>query len=170
MKKILSWIWIPIAALAGFFIGFFVRQPKINKLKSQVISLQKQLGNLQNKMIGYQDSFDNLYIQYKGLKVLQLKKKAEYEGKLKDNLILQYGMKAYLEMLLDTVKKSRKLTAEEFAFYRAFDDVIEGKQVGTNAFLKIKEYVLSKYKREVSALTPCDCSAEFQQLQEYQSA
>ena len=170
MKKILSWIWIPIAALTVFFIGFFVRQPKINKLKSQVISLQKQLGNLQNKMIGYQDSFDNLYIQYKGLKVLELKKKAEYEGKLKDNLILQYGIKAYLEMLLDTVKKSRKLTSEEFAFYRAFDDVIEGKQVGTNAFLKIKEYVLSKYKREVNALTPCDCSIEFQKLQEYRSA
>ena len=139
-----------------------------------MISLQKQLGNLQSKIIGYQNSFDSLYIQYKvqykGLKLLQLKKKAEYEGKLKDNLVLQYGMKAYLEMLLDTVKKSRKLTSEEFAFYRAFDDVIEGKQVGTNAFLKIKEYVLSKYKREVSTLTPCDCSAEFQQLQEYQSA
>ena len=67
MKKILSWIWIPIAALAVFFTGFFVRQPKINKLKNQVISLQKQLGNLQNKMIGYQDSFDNLYIQCNGL-------------------------------------------------------------------------------------------------------
>lgn len=170
MKKILSWIWIPFAAIAGFFIGFFVRQPKINKLKKQVLSLQKQLGNLQSKMIGYQESFDDLFIQYKGLKVLQLKKKAEYEGKLKDNLILQYGMKAYLEMLLDTVKNSRKLTSDEFTFYRAFDDVIEGKQVGTSAFSKIKDYVASKYKREINALTPCDCSFEFQKLQEYHNA
>jgi len=170
MKKILSWIWIPFAAIAGFFLGFFVRQPKINKLKKQVLSLQKQLNSLQTKMIGYQESFDDLYIQYKGLKVLQLKKKAEYEGKLKDNLVLQYGMKAYLELLLDTVKKSRKLTDEEFAFYRAFDDVIEGKQVGKNSFSKIKEYVLSQYKHDINALKPCDCELIWQSIREYKAS
>ena len=44
MKKILSWIWIPIAALAGFFIGFFVRQPKINKLKKTSAIITKTIG------------------------------------------------------------------------------------------------------------------------------
>ena len=167
MKKILSWIWIPFAALAGFFLGFFIRQPKINKLKKQVVSLQKQLTSLQNKMIGYQEAFDDLFVQYKGLKVLQLKKKAEYEGRLKDNLVLQYGMKAYLEMLLDTVKQTRKLSSEEFTFYRAFDDVIEGKSIGTSTFSKIKGYVISKYKHEINALKPCDCEAVWQAVQAF---
>lgn len=167
MKKILRWIWIPFAALAGFFLGFFIRQPKINKLKKQVSTLQNQLTTLQNKIIGYQESFDSLFVQYKGLKVLQLKKKAEYEGKLKDNLVLQYGMKDYLTMLLDTVKTERKLTSDELSFYKAFDDVIEGKKIGASTLSKIKTYVLEHHKHEINALKQCDCSDAFQRIQSF---
>ena len=56
-------------------------------------------------MIGYQTSFDNLLLQYKGLKVMQLKKKAEMKGMLEENIVLHYGMKAYMNLLLNRVKK-----------------------------------------------------------------
>ena len=167
MKKILSWIWIPLAAIFGFFAGFFVRQPKINRLKKQIETLQKNLVAIQSKMENYQNSFDNLLIHYKGLKVLQLKQKAEYENKLKDNLILQYGIKDFLALLLDTVKNERKLNSEELAFYKAFDDVIEGKQVDKTTFSTIKTYVINNHKREINALKPCDCNIEFEMIQNY---
>jgi len=169
MKKVLNWIVGPLLFIVGLFVGCFARQPKINKLKKQITVLQKQLTTLQDRMMGYQEKFDNLLVQYKGIKVLQLKKKAECEGKLKDNLVLQYGMKEYLTLLLDTVKEKRKFTDEEFVFYKAFDDVIEGKEVNKKDFIRIKEYVLSKHKSEIEALNPCNCMVEFQKISEYQN-
>lgn len=167
MKKFLKIIIVPLVAIASFFTGFFVRQPKINKLRKQIEIMQKQLDFIQNRMSEYQKNYDNLLIQYKGLKVLQLKKKAEYEGKLKDNLVLQYGMKDYLNLLFDVVKKDRKLTDEENIFYKSFDNVIEGKKVGKIAFENIKEYVMKKHKREINELKICDCTKEYKKLEIY---
>ncbi|MDD2493090.1 MAG: hypothetical protein PHD85_01595 [Bacilli bacterium] len=104
---------MPLTLLIGFFTGFLVRQPKINKLKKQIETLQKQLSSLQDKMLGYQTLVDNLLLQYKGLKVMQLKKKAEMKGMLEENFVLQYGMKAYLNLLLNRVKNNKKLDEEE---------------------------------------------------------
>ena len=170
MKKLLGLIWAPLLAIGAFFAGFLIRQPKINKLKKQIVVLQTQIESIQDKMIGYQESFDNLLVQYKGLKVLQLRKKAEYEGKLKDNLVLQYGMKDYLNLLIDSVKHNRKLSSIELSFYQAFDDILEGKQVGASDFAKIKKYVLEKHSGEISALKPCDCTYEFRKIQEYRAS
>ncbi len=167
MKKVIGWLLLPLTLLIGFFTGFLVRQPKINKLKKQIETLQKQLSSLQDKMVGYQTSFDNLLLQYKGLKVMQLKKKAEMKGMLEENLVLQYGMKAYLNLLLNRVKNNKKLDEEELAFYKSFDNVIEGKKVSKNEFKTIKSYVISRYRTEIQSLANCDCSLEFKMLEEY---
>lgn len=170
MKKILNWVTGGFLVVGGFFIGVLVRQPRINKLKKQIKILQKQLAALQDKMIGYQEAFDALLIQYKGLKVLQLKKRAECEGKLKDNLILQYGMKDYLTLLFDIVKNGRKLSKEEIVFFESFENVIEGKEISEKTFMKIKEFVITRHKNEIAALEHCNCSLEFQRIQEYRDA
>lgn len=167
MKKVIEWLLLTLILLIVFFTGFLVRQPKINKLKKQIETLQKQLSSLQDKMVGYQTSFDNLLLQYKGLKVIQLKKKAEMKGLLEENLVLQYGMKAYLNLLLNRVKNDKKLDKEELAFYNAFDSVIEGKKVSTNEFKTVKSYVISRYHTEIQSLTNCDFSLEFKMLEEY---
>lgn len=167
MKKLLNWIWIPLAAIGGLFAGMMIRQPKINKLKKQVLSLQKQLSNLQDRMVGYQESFDNLLLQYKGLKVLQLKKRAEMKGKLEENLVLQYGMKAYLSLLLEKIKNGKKMEKDELSFYKAFDDVIEGKSLSSNQLSVVKDYVMSKYRGQINSLVVCDCSNEFKKIEEY---
>lgn len=167
MKKVIGWLLLPLTLLVGFFTGFLVRQPKINKLKKQIETLQKQLSTLQDKMIGYQTSFDNLLLQYKGLKVMQLKKKAEMKVMLEENLVLQYGMKAYINLLLDRVKNGKKLEDSELAFYKSFDNVIEGKKIGHSDLETIKKYVLTKYRGQISSLVACDCSAEFKKLEDY---
>lgn len=167
MKKILYWIWIPLATFFGVFVGFFIRQPKVNKLKKQIEALQKNLTSIQSMLESYQNAFDDLFIRYKGLKVLQLKQKAEYENKLKDNLILQYGMKDYLTLLFDTVKNSRKLELDEITFYKTFDNVIEGKQIDKKMFSKIKTYVMDNHKREINSLKQCDCEVEFEMIEKY---
>ena len=167
MKDILKKVLMILALIASFFAGFFVRQPSINKLKKQVKIMQKEMANLQNAMKGYQDVYSDLYVQYKKIKVIQIKQKAEMEGKLKDNLILQYGMKDYLNLLFDVVKKERKLSEKENVFYKSFDNVIEGKKVSNKAFENIKEYVLETHKKEINNLKICDCSKEYEKLEQY---
>lgn len=167
MNKVFKWLLLPFTLLAGVFAGIMIRQPKINKLKKQVSTLQKQLSTLQDKMIGYQESFDNLLLQYKGLKVLQLKKKSEMKGQLEENLVLQYGMKAYINLLLERVKNGKKLEDNELSFYKSFDNVIEGKKIGHSDLETIKKYVLTKYRGQISSLVACDCSAEFKKLEDY---
>ena len=155
MKKIIKILLFPLIALGGFFAGFLVRQPGINKLRKQAQLLQNDNEKLQNCLKKHQDSFDDLYLQYKGLKVLELKNKAEYKDKLKNNLVLQYGIKDYLELLYDVTKKERKLTNEECIFYNSFDGVIEGKNIGNRNFEKIKEYVMNNHEKEINELKKC---------------
>ena len=100
-------------------------------------------------MVGNQTSFNNLLLQHKGLKVRQLKKKAEMKCMLEENLVLQYDMKAYLNLLLNRVKNNKKLDEEKLAFYKAFDNVIEGEKVSTNELKTIKSYVISRYRIEI---------------------
>ena len=167
MNKVFKWLLLPFTLIAGVFAGIMIRQPKINKLKKAVSTLQKQLATLQDKMIGYQKSFDNLLLQYKGLKVMQLKKKADMKGKIEENLILQYGMKAYINLLLDGVKNGKKLENNELLFYKSFDNVIEGKKIWQKDLENIKSFVVSKYRGKIQSLMPCECSAEFKKLEEY---
>ncbi len=160
MKKGFKIIFFPLIAIGGFFGGFLIRQPGINKLRKQAQLLQSDNEKLQNCLKRHQDSFDNLYLQYKGLKVLELKNKAEYKGKLKNNLVLQYGIKDYLELLFDITKNERKLTNEECIFYKSFDGVIEGKKISDRNFEKIKEYVMSNHGKEINELKKCHLTDE----------
>ena len=155
IKKGFKIIIFPLIAIGGFFTGFLIRQPSINKLRKKVQLLQSDNQKLQNCLKKYQDSFDDLYLQYKGLKVLELKNKAEQKDKLKNNLVLQYGIKDYLELLFDVTKNERKLTNEECIFYKSFDGVIEGKNISDRNFEKIKEYVMSNHRKEINELKKC---------------
>ena len=170
MNKIIKWLGYGLIGAGGIVTGLLARQPKINKLTKQVKTLQQQLSTLQEKMHAYQDSFDNLLIKYKGLKILQLKKKAEYHDKLKDNLMLQYGIKDYIIILFESSKNQRKLTNLEKVFYKSFDDVIEGKELGESTFANIKKYVLNNHENEITALKPCDYTYELQLIQDYKGA
>lgn len=46
----------------------------------------------------------------------------------------------------------RKLTNEEFIFYKSFDVVIEGKNISDINFEKIKEYVMCNHGKEINEL------------------
>jgi hypothetical protein len=155
MKKGFKIILFPLIAIAGLFTGFLIRQPGINKLRKQAQLLQSDNEKLQNCLKRHQDTFDDLYLQYKGLKVMELKNKAEYKDKLKNNLVLQYSIKDYLELLFDVTKNERKLTNEECIFYKAFDGVIEGKKINNRNFEIIKEYVISNHGKEINDLKKC---------------
>ena len=170
MKKGEGWLIAVIGVVSGFIgygIGKLTDQKKINALREQIAVLQDGLSSLQYQMMDYQRQFDNLYLQYKGLKLLQLHKKAEYEGALRSNLVLQYGMKDYLSLLIDAITGQKKLTKEETNFLKAFDDVIEGKRVTAGTFSQIKDHITSKYNREIKLLIQCDCTPEFRRIYEY---
>ena len=79
MKKILNWILWPLIAILSFLIGLFARQPAINKLKKQVTLLQQDNEKLLNIIETNHQSFQELLVQHKALKAIQISKKQTWQ-------------------------------------------------------------------------------------------
>lgn len=156
-----------LGVLAIFFAGFFVRQPKINKLKKQITHLQKEIKRLEALREEQNNTINKLLINYKSLKLFGFAKRSKAKDNIKSELMIQYGTKEYLHLLLDRIKNNRELSKEEIVFINAFDDVIEGKKVSTKDFEKIKVYIFNKYRKEIKGLVPCDYSDLLLQVKNY---
>jgi hypothetical protein len=63
--------------LAIFFAGFFVRQPKINKLKKQIAQLQKEIKRLEALREEQNNTINRLLINYKSLKLFDFAKRSK---------------------------------------------------------------------------------------------
>ena len=169
MKRILSFFGIGMAVIAGFFVGFFVRQPKINKLKSQIEHLQKELKKLEILRDKQNDTIKRLLIDYKSLKIFDFVKRSKAKENIKAELALQYGTKEYLQLLLDRVKNNREFSNEEMIFFSAFDSVIEGKKISNKDIDKIKAYIFNKYRKEIKGLIPCDYNELVMEIKKYKN-
>ena len=166
MKKILNWILWPLLAFFGFLIGLFARQPAINKLKKQVILLQQDNENLLNIIEANHQSFQELLVQHKALKAIQISKKTALKDQMVENLIMQYAVKEYLTLLLKCGKHGQKLEKDELVFFSAFEKVINGKTLSSSNKVNIKDYILSRHKANIKKLQECDCSHILKELQE----
>lgn len=167
MNRIWTSIIVALTAILAFLAGMFTRQPKINKLKKQITILNSDNTAL---LLSYQqtlDEFDNLLIQHKALKAIELVKKRASNEKIKENLILQYSLFEYLELLLARVKNKQKLNKEQISFLQSYEKIINGKQLSSSDMGKVKNYILEKYMEEIDNRTVCDCSSMFQEISEY---
>ena len=167
MKGLVKIFAMALGVLAIFFAGFFVRQPKINKLKKQITHLQKEIKRLEALREEQNNTINKLLINYKSLKLFGFAKRSKAKDNIKSELMIQYGTKEYLHLLLDRIKNNRELSKEEIVFINAFDDVIEWKKVSTKDFEKIKVYIFNKYRKEIKGLVPCDYSDLLLQVKNY---
>ena len=167
MKGLVKIFAMALGVLAIFFAGFFVRQPKINKLKKQITHLQKEIKRLEALREEQNNTINKLLINYKSLKLFGFAKRSKAKDNIKSELMIQYGTKEYLHLLLDRIKNNRELSKEEIVFINAFDDVIEGKKVSTKDFEKIKVYIFNRYRKEIKGLVPCDYSDLLLQVKNY---
>lgn len=166
MNKLKDWICVILATFAGFFACFLIMQPKVNKLKKQVAVLQENNAQLLARCNHLQEEFRELLVQHKALKALQFKKKADSKGRLQENLMMQYAIRDYLELLLKRVKTQQKFDNGEKTFYKAFEGVIEGAPLSGTDKAHVKEYVLAHHKGEIDALRECDFTLTLQALNE----
>lgn len=167
MKKIGSIIAVALFGLACFFAGFFVRQPKINKLKAQIKHLQSEIIKLQALRDKQNGTISRLLLDYKSLKVFSFSKRSKMKDNIKAELVLQYGAKEYLQLLLDRANTKRKFSNEEKVFFNAFDGAIEGEKVTDKELNKIKTYILNKYRKEIDKLIPCDYNEQIAEIEKF---
>ena len=164
MKKLVYWILGGLLAAGSFLFGFLIRQPKINKLKKQMELLQKDSSRLQELCQSQQDDFRNLLLQHKALKAFNFRKKANSKDKLQENLILQYAIRDYLELLVKRVKHEQELSKDEITFFNASENVIEGKKLTTNNKVKIRDFVLERHSTDIKGLQECDYTPILQKM------
>lgn len=175
MKVLINWIIkhvdkliIAIGALVGgTILGSLFRQPQVNRLKKQIKRLQDGYEDIEKLYLSYNDTFNDILIQYKGMKALELKKKAETKKKLTECLIYQYGTKDYLNILFDMIKKDKKISSNERDFFFSFDAVIEGRDISKKDMEIIKNFIESQHENEIKNMIPCDCNFEFKELNDF---
>ena len=86
---------------------------------------------------------------------------------IKAELVLQYGAKEYLQLLLDRANTKHKFSNEEKVFFNAFDGAIEGEKVTDKELNKIKTYILNKYLKEIDKLIPCDYNEQIAEIEKF---
>lgn len=165
MKKITYGIIGFFLMLGGFFAGFLIRQPKINKLKKQVELLQKDNRKLIDMITDKQQIYQELLIQHKALKALQFRKKSEIKEQMTENLVIQYAIRAYLTLLLKSGRYEQKLDKDEIVFLKAFEKVIDGKKLSSSDKVKIHDYIMEHYGHEIKQLKQCEYAAVMAELQ-----
>lgn len=164
MKKLTNWILAGIVAVGAFLFGFLMRQPKINKLKDQVIILQNNNQSLQAFHQRNQEQFRDLLVQHKALKAYNFIKKSASEEKLKENLVMQYALKNYFDLLFKRIKHEQDLDENEIVFFNAYEKVIDGRKISASDMVKIKDFIFKRHSDELNSFTECDCTAVFEEL------
>lgn len=167
MKKISYWIIGLFSAIGMFLLGFLIRQPQINKLNKRVEHLLEDNNRLQGLCETYQNNFRELLIQHKALKIYNLIKKNASIEKISENLIMQYALNSYMELVLKRVKYEQKLTKSEIAFFNAFENFIDGKKLSIGDKTKIRNFILGRYSAEIKSRKECDYTVILQELGNY---
>lgn len=165
MKKIVYWLLGVLIAITSFLTGFLIRQPKINKLKKQIELLQKDNRKLIEMITDKQQNYQELLIQHKALKALQFRKKSAIKEQMTENLVIQYAIKEYLTLLLKNGRYEKLLEKDEIIFFEAFEKVIDGKKLSASDKVKIRDYVMELYGREIKQLRECDYAPVLDELQ-----
>lgn len=164
MKKLIYGIISVLLMIGSFLLGFLIRQPKINKLKKQVELLQKDNSRLIAIAKKQQKEFQELLVQHKALKALQFRKKSASKEQLTENLVMQYAIREYLNLLLKSVKYEHKLEKEEILFFNAFEKFIDGKKLSASDKVKIRDHIMEHYGFEVKQLKECEYASVMEEL------
>lgn len=165
MKKLFKVILAAFVLVIVFVIGFLIRQPQVNKLKKQLEVLQKDNSRLLDMIRSKQAEYQELLLQHQALKALQFRKKAKSNEKLSRNLIMQYAIYEYISLLIKGGRYGKKMTNEEKAFYKAFQNVIDGKQVSDFDKENIKYFIKKRHNSDIETLKECDFAVVFHELQ-----
>ena len=164
MKKLYFWILSALLAVAAFFGGFFLRQPKINKLKKQVELMQKDISKLENLRLKQKEDFQELLIQHKSLKAINFKKRAIAKEKMRGNLIEQYALKEYIDLLILRVREQTELSKEELIFFNAYEKAMNIGKTSSAIQAKVQNYITNKYGTEIKKLKECDSTTAINDL------
>lgn len=166
MKKLLYSILAALIGLGAFLAGILIRQPRINKLKKQVETLQKDNSRLISLCESKQNEYRELLVQHKALKAFQFRKKAVLHDKMVESISMQYAIKDYVSLLIKRVKHEQELSKEEIMFFNAFEKVIDGKTISINDKVKILSYVKAQHETEIKQLKDCDFASILNELED----
>lgn len=164
MKRLL-YIFAAIGvAIASFLTGFLIRQPKMNKLKKQVETLQRDNHRLVTLCQTHKQKFQELLIQQKALKAFQFRKKATNKEQMAECLTMQYAIFEYVNVLMKRVKYNQELTKEEIRFFNAFEKAIDGKPLSASDKVIVTEFVKATHAVEIREMRECDYAEMMQEL------
>ncbi len=153
-----------LAGAGGLSLGALIRQPQVDKLKTECSKLQEELDQMQALV---EDVL-------KDIELLKLKMQLQQNEDLLEQLtgrdeldigllVYAYGLKEYLEIKQNYLVDAKDITETEAVFVDAFamflDNRITDDDKGLTQKRFIREYLMDKYSAEIKNLTPPDLNA-----------
>ena len=152
-----------LAGSGGFIAGFLSRQPEINRLHKQVKQLQDENSALRKMLDEQKEKIEEQQNELRAYKFFNYIKKRQKKMALRRELIIQYAMKEYLEILIekDANRKNKdyKLSEEKEKFFDLMDKYIDNGDKGDDdkeEKLFLDQYVWDKYKEEIKSCKTWD--------------
>jgi hypothetical protein len=174
-------IW-GIAAAGGAFVGGALsRQPEINRLRDQVDILQQEVERLQREverlqiLVEEQDrQIKVLVMKYHTMRGINFIQKAKAKNQARGAIMYTYCLKEYLELKNSILTKEYDPNDYETTFLDTFGKVLEGRMEEDNkgkAKLQfIKEYIRSKFARQIDAMEDCNLENALRRIELYEVA
>ena len=151
----------------GFVAGMLVRQPEINRLQNQVMTLQQDIDSLIQVAAEQNQEIEHLLVKYKSLKVFNFLKKGKLRENIQDELICQYAAADYLTLLLDSVEFGKKMSRDEIKFYRQYGSILEDNFVDDEELEVLRPLMMERHERQIKKLQRCDFAPIFKRIELY---
>lgn len=153
-NNIKAWLIGICGLVAVFFIGLFIRQPKINKLRKEkevLINNNQRLGEFSEKVIR---KYDDLKNRYNESEILNLKLNKKLKEELKYNLFIQYCLYEFNRCIDERLNSGAELTKDELVFLNRMKKILKKEDYLTNedSFIKVQLYVFNKYGNKINKL------------------
>lgn len=145
----------------------FGRQPKVEDLRKQVISMQDGLDQLEEVFRQQADELDAMVAQYNDLKFYQFVQKNILRESIQDELVCQYAALDYLTILINTVESGAKLSREDLDFYRTYCEVFADGQIDAEELRTLWPIMRQRHQNEIDALQPCSLDHTLNRIRKY---
>lgn len=153
--------------VGSFIEDIFGRQPNIDDLRKQVLSLQDDLDQLQDVFQWQADEIDSLVAHYYDLRFYQVFQRNTLRARIREELVCQYAALDYLTILINTVESGAKLSRDDLDFYQTYCKVFADGQIDAEELRTLWPIMTKRHGNEIEALKRCSLDHTLSRIRNY---
>lgn len=155
-------------ARGSFIEGIFGRQPDVEDVRKQVVSMQDSPDQLEETFQQQAEVIDMMVMQYCDLKFYQFVQRNILREQIQDELVCQYAALDYLMILVSTAESGEKLSREDFDFYRTYCKVLADNLIDdVDELVTLRPIMHQRHRSQIEALQRYSLDCTLARIRKY---